>query len=156
MFIDLHMHAKRCICLATSHIFMAKKHATYTAQEKTDIVLRVFQKGKANTIQKVAAEKNIVPTLISLWKKQAEEAILSRFENSTPGRRKSAEPKATTADTRSLRAELRKNKTRATKAENKLKEVTARLAAMEQCVQNMGAAMGCKLVKKRNKRTRKA
>lgn len=151
------MCIKRCICLATSPIIMAKKHATYTAQEKADIVLRILQKGKGNTIQKVAADKNIVPTLISLWKKQAEEAILKRFENATPGRRKSTEPKvAVTADTKALRAELRKSKTRATKAENKLKDVSARLAALEQCVQTMGAAMGCKLVKKRNKRARKA
>ncbi len=136
---------------------MAKKHATYTAQEKTDIVLKILQKGKNNTIQKVAADKNIVPTLISLWKKQAEEAILKRFENATPGRRKAAEPKSAVAgDAKALRLELRKSKTRATKAENKLKEVTARLAALEQCVQTMGAAMGCKLVKKRNKRARKA
>ncbi len=132
---------------------MAKKHATYTAQEKTEIVLRILQKGRDNTIQKVAAEKNIVPTLISLWKKQAEEAILKRFENATPGRRKSVEPKAALKeDARATRVELRRAKTRATRAENKLKGVTERLAVLEQGVTAMSTAMGCKLVKKRAKR----
>lgn len=132
---------------------MAKKHATYTAKDKTDIVLRILQKGRDNTIQKVAAEKNIVPTLISLWKKQAEDAILKRFENATPGRRKSADPKTSEkAEARIAKAELRRARTRATKAENKLKEVTVRLATLEQGVNAMSAAMGCKLVKKRAKR----
>lgn len=137
---------------------MAKKHATYTAKEKAEIVLRVMQKGRDNTIQKVAAEKNIVPTLISLWKKQAEEAILSRFENATPGRRKSTEPKAAAKEeARATRAELRRARTRATKAENKLRDVTERLTVLEQGVNAMSAAMGCKLVKKRAKRgSRKA
>ncbi|MBQ3241180.1 MAG: hypothetical protein IJB00_08380 [Akkermansia sp.] len=137
---------------------MAKKHATYTAKEKTEIVLRILQKGRDNTIQKVAAEKNIVPTLISLWKKQAEEAILKRFENATPGRRKSTEAKAEVKeDARAAKAELRRVRTRATKAENKLKEVSERLVTLEQGVNAMSAAMGCKLVKKRAKRgSRKA
>lgn len=137
---------------------MAKKHATYTAKEKAEIVLRVMQKGRDNTIQKVAAEKNIVPTLISLWKKQAEEAILSRFENATPGRRKSTEPKtAAKEEARATKAELRRARTRATKAENKLRDVTERLTVLEQGVNAMSAAMGCKLVKKRAKRgSRKA
>ncbi len=137
---------------------MAKKHATYTAKDKTEIVLRILQKGRDNTIQKVAAEKNIVPTLISLWKKQAEEAILKRFENATPGRRKSTEPKAAVKeDARAAKSELRRARTRATKAENKLKDVTERLATLEQGVNAMSAAMGCKLVKKRAKRgSRKA
>lgn len=137
---------------------MAKKHATYTAKEKAEIVLRVMQKGRDNTIQKVAAEKNIVPTLISLWKKQAEDAILSRFENATPGRRKSTEPKAAAKEeARATKAELRRARTRATKAENKLRDVTERLTVLEQGVNAMSAAMGCKLVKKRAKRgSRKA
>lgn len=120
--------------------------------------MRILQKGRDNTIQKVAAEKNIVPTLISLWKKQAEEAILNRFENATPGRRKSTEPKvAVKEDVRAARSELRRARTRATKAENKLKEVTERLTALEQGITAMSEAMGCKLVKKRAKRgSRKA
>lgn len=137
---------------------MAKKHATYTAKEKAEIVLRILQKGRDNTIQKVAAEKNIVPTLISLWKKQAEEAILKRFENATPGRRKSMEPKASVKEeARTSKAELRRVRTRATKAENKLKEVSERLTVLEQGVNAMSEAMGCKLVKKRARRaSRKA
>ena len=68
-----------------------KSRTSYTPEEKTAIVLSVMN--RKTTIQKVCKEKQIAATLISLWKKQAEEAILERFASSRPGRRK-LEPSA--------------------------------------------------------------
>ena len=49
----------------------------YTPQEKAEIVLAVLT--RKTTIQKIAKERNIAATLVSLWKKQAEDAIHERF-----------------------------------------------------------------------------
>ena len=89
----------------------------YTAEEKTEIILAVMN--RKTTIQKIAKEKNIAPTLVSLWKKQAEDAIL----------------------------EARTAKTRATRLESALKNAKSRVAALESSVRDLAAVMGCKLVK---------
>ena len=49
-----------------------KERASYTPEEKLEIIKAIFSK-KAK-IQDVAKKKGIAPTLISLWKKQAEDA----------------------------------------------------------------------------------
>lgn len=124
---------------------MAISHASYTPEEKKQIVLDVLS--RKTTIQKIAAKKNIAPTLISLWKKQAEDAVYARFQPQPRGRRKAvavttAQPKASTME---LRAELRKTRTKLTRTENALKAARERLEGLESGVKGMAEAMGCKL-----------
>lgn len=124
---------------------MAISHASYTPEEKKQIILDVLS--RKTTIQKIAAKKNIAPTLISLWKKQAEDAVYARFQPQPRGRRKSVataevQPKASTTE---LRAELRKTRSKLTRTENALKAAQKRLADLEGGVKSMAEAMGCKL-----------
>ncbi|MGN0865757.1 MAG: transposase [Akkermansia sp.] len=124
---------------------MAISHASYTPEEKKQIILDVLS--RKTTIQKIAAKKNIAPTLISLWKKQAEDAVYARFQPQPRGRRKAvvvaeAQPKASTT---ALRAELRKTRTKLTRTENALKAARERLEGLERGVKGMAETMGCKL-----------
>lgn len=132
-----------------------KIRASYTPEEKTQIILAVMN--RKTTIQKVAAEKKIAATLVSLWKKQAEDAIMERFANSRPGRRKvelsSDEMKV---EVRKTRIAARTFKTRATRLESSLKNAKARIAELEAAVRDMAAVMGCKLVKVKRSRAKKA
>ncbi len=132
-----------------------KIRASYTPEEKTQIILAVMN--RKTTIQKVAAEKKIAATLVSLWKKQAEDAIMERFANSRPGRRKvelsSDEMKV---EVRKTRIAARTSKTRATRLESSLKNAKARIAELEAAVRDMAAVMGCKLVKAKRSRAKKA
>ncbi len=108
---------------------------------------------RKTTIQKVARAKGIAPTLISLWKKQGLDAMLARFQPQPKGRRKSL-PEGSAAEglTRAARSEARAAKIRAAHLENSLREARARLQEVEQQVQAMAAAMGCKLVRERKPR----
>lgn len=128
-------------------IHMAKQHNSYTPEEKTQIILDILT--RKTTIQKIAAQKNIAPTLVSLWKKQAEDAIAARFQPQPRGRRKSATPKVAEpkAEVRTLKAELRKARTKATRMENSLKAAKAQIATLEGGVNALATAMGCKLRK---------
>ncbi len=127
----------------------------YSAEEKTQIVLAVLH--HKTSIQKIASEKNIAPTLVSLWKKQAEDAILDRFVSTRPGRRKTeATPDDIKGDLRAARLEARTAKTRATRLESSLKASKARVAALEASVCELAAVMGCKLVKAMRPRRKKA
>lgn len=127
----------------------------YSAEEKAQIVLAVLH--HKTSIQKIAGEKNIAPTLVSLWKKQAEDAILDRFVSTRPGRRKTeATPDDIKDDLRAARLEARTAKTRATRLENSLKASKARVAALETSVRELAAVMGCKLVKATRPRRKKA
>ena len=125
---------------------MAISHASYTPEEKKQIVLDVLS--RKTTIQKIAAKKNIAPTLISLWKKQAEDAVYARFQPQPRGRRKAAaaatavQPKASMTE---LRAELRKTRTKLTRTETALKAARERLEGLERGVKGMAEVMGCKL-----------
>ena len=127
----------------------------YSAEEKAEIVMAVLT--RKTTIQKVAQEKGGAPTLISLWKKQAEDAIFDRFANTRPGRRK-VEPTAEDAreELREARIAARTAKTRATRLETALKNTKARAAALENGVRALAAEMGCKVVKAMRPRRRKA
>ncbi|MBR5888939.1 MAG: transposase [Akkermansia sp.] len=119
---------------------------TYAPEEKAEIIMAVLT--RKTTIQKVAKEKNVAPTLISLWKKQAEEAILERFVDSRPGRRKvEVSADDVKEELRAARIVARTAKTRATRLEAALKTAKARVAELEQGVRNMAATMGCKLAK---------
>lgn len=126
---------------------MAKTHNTYTADEKTKIILEILS--RKTSIQKIAKEKNIAPTLVSLWKKQAEDAIVARFQPQPRGRRKSVAPKAVEpkAAVREMKAELRKARAKATRTEGALKKAKAQLAVLETGVNALADAMGCTLRK---------
>lgn len=127
----------------------------YSAEEKSEIILAVMN--RKTTIQKIAKEKGIAPTLVSLWKKQAEDAIKERFASTRPGRRK-VEPTADDVKEglRASRVEARTAKTRATRLETSLKNTKARVAALEAGVRELAAVMGCKLVKETRPRRKKA
>ncbi len=127
----------------------------YSAEEKTEIILAVLTRKK--TIQKIAEEKNIAPTLVSLWKKQAEDAIFERFAGTRPGRRKvelSADD--VKEELRAARIEARTAKTRATRLDASLKAAKTRVAALENGVRDLAATMGCKVVKAVRPRRKKA
>ena len=124
----------------------SRTRTTYAPEEKAEIIMAVLT--RKTTIQKVAKEKNVAPTLISLWKKQAEEAILERFVDSRPGRRKvEVSADDVKEELRAARIVARTAKTRATRLEAALKTAKARVAELEQGVRNMAATMGCKLAK---------
>lgn len=131
---------------------MAKTHTTYTPEEKTNMIIAVLS--RKTTIQKLSAEKGIAATLISLWKKQAEDAISARFQPQPRGRRKAVET-VEKADVRKLKGELRKAKTRATRGETALKKAKERIATLETGVTALASAMGCKLTRTRKPRRAK-
>ncbi len=127
----------------------------YAPEEKAEIILSVLT--RKTTIQKIADEKGIAATLVSLWKKQAEEAILARFADSKPGRRKvEATADDVKSELRAARIEARTAKTRATRLESSLKAAKARVAVLENGVRELAATMGCKLVKSARARRKKA
>lgn len=132
-----------------------KTRTSYTPEEKTEIILAVMN--RKTTIQKIAKEKNIAATLVSLWKKQAEDAILERFSSSRPGRRK-VEPSVDDikGDVRAARVDARTAKTRATRLETSLKTARARIALLEKAINDLAGVMGCKLVKQVRSRRKKA
>lgn len=108
------------------------------------------------SIQNLSKEKNIAPTLISLWKKQAEDAILERFKARTRGRRpKAVEETSKMPEVRTLRNEARKARIKAAHLETSLKDCKAKLAATEEKLSDLAGAMGYKVVRN-TKRKRKA
>lgn len=132
-----------------------KTRATYTPEEKVEIILAVMS--RKTTIQKIAKEKNIAPTLVSLWKKQAEDAMLERFVSIRPGRRKVEVTQDDVKDSlRAARLDARTAKTRAARLETSLKKAKERVAALESGVRGLAGAMGCKLTKSMRPRRKKA
>lgn len=133
-----------------------KNRASYTAQEKLAIVKKVLS--RKHSIQDVAKEKGIAATLISLWKKQAEDAMAARFEPQPKGRRKTVKPaEESAADTKSLKNEARKAKIKAAHLDTSLKEAKKRVALLEQQLATLCQALGYRLVKARKSRkSRKA
>lgn len=128
-----------------------KNRASYTPEEKLQIVRAVLS--KKTTIQKVAKEKQIAPTLISLWKKQAEDAMMARFQPQPKGRRKITPAVAPAdADTRSLKNEARKAKIKAAHLEASVKEMKARCAKLEDLLSGLTSTLGYKMVKARTSR----
>lgn len=128
-----------------------KDRASYTPEEKLKIVRDVL--AKKTSIQKVAKEKDIAPTLISLWKKQAEDAMLARFQPQPKGRRKSTPVAAPLdAESRSIKNDARKAKIKAAHLEASLRELKGRLSRYEEQIQQLVSLMGCKAVKVRAKR----
>ncbi len=109
---------------------------------------------KKTSIQKVAQEKGIAPTLISLWKKQALDAVQARFEPQPKGRRKSTPELAPSVekDMKATRNEARSAKIKASHLELSLRDAREKLAAIEAQVQTLAACLGRKLVKERRPR----
>ena len=132
-----------------------KERASYTPEEKLKIIMDVLS--KKVSIQKVAEDKKIAPTLISLWKKQAEDAMMARFQPQPKGRRKS-KPEAAPmdADSRSLKNEARKAKIKAAHLEASLKEMKARYARLESQIGALVSTMGSRMVKVRTPRKQKS
>lgn len=116
------------------------------------IIRSIFS--RKTTIQKISKEKGIAPTLISLWKKQAEDAILARFQPQPKGRKKASPDAAApvAVGVRSLKNEARKAKIKAAHLESSVKDVKERLSALEEPVSALASAMGFKLVKARTPR----
>ena len=131
-----------------------KERASYTPEEKLKIIMDVLS--KKVSIQKVAEDKKIAPTLISLWKKQAEDAMMSRFQPQPKGRRKSKpEPAPMDTDSRSLKNEARKAKIKAAHLEASLKEMKARYARLESQIGALVSTLGSRMVKVRTPRKQK-
>lgn len=133
---------------------MARTHTTYTPEDKKSIILSILT--KKTTIQKIAKEKNVAPTLVSLWKKQAEDAIYARFQPQPRGRRKATATKAEAKTSlHNCRAEARKAKARAKRLEAKLKESRERVEALEAGLRKLAEGLGCRVVKARRPRRAK-
>ena len=123
-----------------------KARATYAPEEKAEIVLAVMN--RKVTIQKIAKEKGVAATLVSLWKKQAEDAVLERFTGTRPGRRKvDVAPEDMKEELRKARIEARTAKTRATRLEQALKKNREKVAVLERGVRGLVESMGGKVVK---------
>lgn len=142
---------KNVYTFSSVNSLIMKTRASYTAEEKLKIIRAILT--KKTSIQKVAKEKGIAPTLISLWKKQAENAMLARFQPQPKGRKKVVPAVVTTpADLRALRNETRKAKIKAAHLETSLKEARTRLAQVEDMLRAMVESSGYKLVKARRPR----
>ncbi len=119
-----------------------------------EIVLSILSK-KSN-IQKISKQKGIAATLISLWKKQALDAMAARLQPQPKGRRKVVAEVATTASSADLKAarnEARNAKIRAAHLEHSLREAREKLAGVEAQLQSLAAIMGCTVAKERKTRS---
>ncbi len=131
---------------------MDHTRTSYLPKEKMEIVLDIISR-KTN-IQKVAKEKKIAATLISLWKKQALDAMEARFQPQPRGRRRRVvEPAPSVeAEVKAARNEARAVKIRAAHLELSLKETREKLAAVQKALSPVAAVFGCKLERARKPR----
>lgn len=127
-----------------------KERASYTPEEKLEIIKAIFSK-KAK-IQDVAKKKGIAPTLISLWKKQAEDAMVARFQPQPKGRRKSVPTVVAGDNDKELKNDARKAKIKAAHLEASLRDTKARCARLEEQLSTLAATLGYRMVKVRNPR----
>ncbi len=135
---------------------MENTRTSYKPEEKMEIILSILSK-KAN-IQKISKEKGIAATLISLWKKQALDAVEARFHPQPRGRRK-AEPAVAPdaeAELKAARNEARNAKIKAAHLENSLREAREKLAKVETQLQALAAVVGCTVEKARAPRKPRA
>ncbi len=127
-----------------------KDRASYTPEEKLEIIKAIFS--KKTKIQDVAKKKGIAPTLISLWKKQAEDAMVARFQPQPKGRRKSAPTVVVGDNDKELKNDARKAKIKAAHLESSLRETKARCARLEEQLSALAGTLGYRLVKVRTPR----
>jgi transposase-like protein len=128
-----------------------KNRASYSTEEKLAIVREVLS--RKSSIQKIAKEKGIAPTLISLWKKQAEDAMFERFQPRPKGRRKvEKKEEPASPQIRAAKNEARKVKIKAAHLESSLKDAKSRISELEQQISALVATLGFKLVKMRKPR----
>ncbi len=119
----------------------------HSVEEKMQIILDILSR-KA-TLGKIAADTGISPTLISLWKRQALEAIHDRFVPRQRGRKK-APPVLSPEAERQLRAardETRAAKLRAARLEGALSEALGKLEKTEGIMRSLVSVMGFRLLK---------
>lgn len=111
-----------------------------------EIVMAVLTKKKK--IQAIAKEKNIAPTLISLWKKQAEDAILERFKPQPKGRRKQEPaPDEVAGEVKELKNAARKSRIKAAHLESSVRDLKATVGKMESFLQDLAEHFGYTLVR---------
>ncbi len=131
---------------------MENSRTNYTPEEKVEIVLSILTKKRS--IQTISKEKGIAATLISLWKKQAIEAMAARFQPQPKGRRKSTPElsAAASADMKAARNESRTAKIKASHLENSLRDAREKLARVEEQLLALGTIMGYKVEKEVRRR----
>ena len=142
------------ICRCSLSNFIMKSRTSYTAEQKLAIVREVMS--RKVSIQKVAAREQIAATLISLWKKQAEDAMVERFQPKPKGRRKAEMPAENAEQMQKIKNESRKIKIKASHLESSLKESKKRVAMLEAKLGDVCAVLGYKLLKVRRARKEKA
>lgn len=131
-----------------------KTRSTYSPEFKMEIIRAIAN--PRISIQQIAKEKNVAATLISLWKRQAEDAIKARFQPQPKGRKKVKNtPEKVASDLQGVRREKRNAKIKASHLENSLRETQAKLSAMEDMLSTMAEQLGYKLVKARASRSAK-
>ncbi len=131
---------------------MENTRTSYKPEEKMEIILSILSK-KSN-IQKIAKEKGIAATLISLWKKQALDAMEARLHPQPKGRRKvvSGEAASASPELKAARNEARAAKIKAAHLEHSLKETRGKLARVEEQLQSLASILGCSVMKERKTR----
>lgn len=125
---------------------MRKPRTTYSADQKLSIVLSVLS--RKCSIQKAAKEHNIAPTMISLWKKQAEEAMRERFQSRPKGRRPEA---GSQEKIRQWKEEVRNANSKAKALELSLREVQSLMEEIQSQLADVVGSMNCQLGKLRRK-----
>lgn len=129
---------------------MRKPRTTYSPDQKLAIVQSVLS--RKCSIQKAARENNIAPTMISLWKKQAEDAMRERFQNRPKGRRPDTEVHE---KIRRWKDEVRSAKAKVKALEASLREVQTRMEQMQNQLSDVVGSMSTQLGKLRRKHVSK-
>ncbi len=123
---------------------MEHTRTNYSAEEKQEIIFSILT--KKSSIQQISKEKGIAPTLISLWKKQAMDAMFARFQAQPKGRPKIVrEEPAPTEQLKEARHEARNAKIKAAHLENSLRETREKLAQLEEQLKPLVALLGYRL-----------
>lgn len=131
-----------------------KTRTTYTPEFKMEIIRAIAN--PRISIQKIAKEKGVAATLISLWKRQADDAVRARFQPQPKGRKKAKDnPEKVASDLQGVRREKRNAKIKASHLENSLRDTQAKLSTVEAMLSTLAEQLGYKLVKVRTPRRTK-
>ncbi len=131
---------------------METTRTSYSMEEKKEMIIDILS--RKTTIQKLSREKGIAATLISLWKKQAMEAMEARFRPQPKGRPKNAPEPVSSVMTaaKESRNAARSAKIKAKHLEKSLHDTREKLAHVEEQLQALAATLGYTLVKERKQR----